>query len=85
MEHSAQRGLTMRTIEMIGVGKKLITTNKGIRDYDFYNADNIYVIDRENPVVSEEFWTSSYKEISTEILNRYSIESFVKDIFSVKE
>ena len=85
VEHSAQRGLTMRTIEMIGVGKKLITTNKGIKDYDFYNADNICIIDRENPVVNEEFWTSSYKEISPEILNRYSIERFVKDIFSVKE
>ena len=85
VEHSAQRGLTMRTIEMIGVGKKLITTNKGIKDYDFYNEDNICIIDRENPIVNDDFWTSSYKEIPAEILKKYSIESFVKDIFNVKE
>ena len=85
VEHSAQRGLTMRTIEMIGVGKKLITTNKLIKEYDFYNADNIYVIERENPTVEEAFWISSYKDVPQEILNRYSLESFVKDIFDIKE
>ena len=38
-----QQGLTMRTLESIGAGKKLITTNKSIQHYDFYNTNNIAI------------------------------------------
>lgn len=85
VEHGAQRGLTMRTIEMIGVGKKLITTNKGIKEYDFYNENNICIIDRGNPRVREDFWTSNYEAVPEEILSRYSLKSFVQEIFDIKE
>lgn len=84
VEHAAQRGLTMRTIEMIGVGRKLITTNKSIKEYDFYNENNICVIDRDNPKVSDAFWTSSYEDVPGEIIGRYSLSSFVKDIFDIR-
>lgn len=85
VEHAAQRGLTMRTIEMIGLNKKLITTNQSIEKYDFYNKNNICVIDKQNPVVREDFWKSDYEPIPQEILRRYSLTAFVQDIFDVKE
>lgn len=85
VEHSAQRGLTMRTIEMVGMGKKLITTNTGITKYDFYHPNNICVIDRDDPKVPEDFWTSAYVPVSREILQRYSLGAFVRDIFDIKE
>lgn len=83
VEHSAQRGLTMRTIEMVGMGKKLITTNTGIQKYDFYNPDNICIIDRNNPVVPADFWDKAYTPIPQSIIDRYSLESFVREIFDV--
>ena len=43
-----QTGLTMRTIETLGLKRKLITTNKNIKQYDFYNENNIFVIDKDN-------------------------------------
>lgn len=46
IEHPGQRGLTMRTLEVLGAGKHLITTNPNIRNYAFYRPDRVTVIDR---------------------------------------
>lgn len=81
VEHIKQRGLTMRTIEMIGMGKKIITTNSYIKSYDFYNPNNIYLINRNSPTVDESFWTSKYEQVPKEIFDRYKIESFVRELF----
>lgn len=85
VEHEKQNGLTMRTIEMIGSNKKLITTNTTIQTYDFYDPNNICIIDRDDPCVPEEFRTSPYRPIPDEILQRYSLRAFVQDIFDIKE
>ena len=44
ISHPGQSGLTMRTFETIGAGKKLITTNADIKNYPFYNPENIFNI-----------------------------------------
>ena len=41
-----QVGYTMRTIENLCAGKKLITNNQAIRDEPFYSDDRIHVFDR---------------------------------------
>jgi hypothetical protein len=61
IEHPNQHGLTMRTIEMLGMQKKLITTNKNIVEYDFYNPKNICIIDRFKPNISEDFLYSKFE------------------------
>jgi hypothetical protein len=48
VNHSAQTGLTMRSIETIGARKKLITTNREVEEYDFYDPTRIHVIDPEH-------------------------------------
>jgi spore maturation protein CgeB len=58
INHPQQSGLTSRTFEALGAKRKLITTNKNIVEYDFYNDRNIYVLDRNNPVVDPAFFTS---------------------------
>lgn len=60
IQHPRQTGLTMRTIEMIGMNKKLITTNQSIKNYDFYDVNNVAVVDREKIEIPEEFFSSSY-------------------------
>jgi len=85
VEHTEQRGLTMRTIEMVGMGKKLITTNSGILEYDFYDPNNICVIDRHDPKIPEAFWSSAYLPVPKEVLDRYTLNAFVRDIFDRKE
>lgn len=85
VEHQKQRGLTMRTIELVGMQKKIITTNTMVKKYDFYNPANICVIDRQNPVVEESFWDREYEPVPQGILDRYSIRAFVREIFDLKE
>lgn len=80
IEHKKQRGLTMRTIELVGMQKKIITTNKSVTEYDFYDPANICVIDRENPIVDEAFWNSEFKPVLPDVLKKYSLEQFVEDI-----
>jgi hypothetical protein len=81
IEHPNQKGLTMRTFEVLGKGKKLITTNKNITKYDFYNTSNILVIDRYNPVIDKDFIDSNYQPLPVNIYYKYSIDGWLEDIF----
>ncbi|MBV5277928.1 MAG: hypothetical protein J0647_02615 [Campylobacteraceae bacterium] len=81
INHPAQHGLTMRTFEAFGMHKKLVTTNINIKNYDFYNKSNILVIDRENPIVDTEFFTTPYVFPSQELYEKYSLHSWIKFVF----
>lgn len=73
VQHPMQTGLTMRTLEMVGMKKKMITTNQDIVNYDFYRRDNIMVVDRNHVKYKKEFFESAYKEIDEQIYEYYSI------------
>lgn len=75
-----QIGLTMRTFETLGARRKLITTNKDIINYDFYNPNNILVIDRNNVSVSEKFVTEPYQDIDEHIYKKYSLSSWLQTV-----
>lgn len=83
IEAPSQNGLTMRTIEMLGLKKKLITTNKDIVNYDFYNPNNICVISRENPHLSDGFANSPYVDVPREIYNKYYLNSWILDVLGM--
>ncbi|MFM5068834.1 hypothetical protein ACEUBL_07080 [Aeromonas veronii] len=80
VEHPNQQGLTMRTIEMLGLQKKLITTNKNIIDYDFYHPNNICVVDRQNPKINTVFLYSDYCTIDQGIRESYALNSWLKKL-----
>jgi len=83
IHHPNQSGLTMRAIECLGARRKLITTNKDIKNYDFFRANNIMVIDRENPIISEEFLSTDYELLQDEIYKKYSISQWVSDVLTM--
>jgi hypothetical protein len=85
IQHAGQKGLTMRTIEMIGAKKKIITTNKEIMEYDFYNPNNIFYLDRDNIELKKSFFDNPYKEIDKEVYSKYSIGGWLQDVFSPSE
>lgn len=80
VENVAQHGLTMRSIEMLGLRRKFITTNKDIVNYDFYNPNNILVIDRENPVVDMSFFEKPYETLDEELYRKYSLENWILEV-----
>lgn len=81
INHPGQKGLTMRTFEAIGAGKKLITTNSEIKKYPFYTPANFFVIDRNDIQLDTAFFQSDYQEIDADLYYRTSIEGWLSDIF----
>lgn len=75
IESPNQNGLTMRTIEVLGGGLKLITTNKKILDEDIYNESNILVINRQLIKIDKEFLDNNIN-IHSEII-KFNINSWV--------
>lgn len=83
IEHPRQHGLTMRTFEAMGSHKKLITTNVQVQECDFFNEQNICVIDRANPVVPRNFLESPFSLISADLYHRYSVEGWMDEVLEL--
>lgn len=80
LAHNNQNGLSFRPFEALGLHKKLITDNKEIANYDFYNPNNILIIDHNNPIVPDEFLNSDYESLPPSIYEKYSAKSWVNFI-----
>jgi hypothetical protein len=83
IEHSKQRGLTMRTFETLGASKKLITTNSQITSYDFYDKNNILIINRLNPIIPNIFFQIKYKSINPSVYYKYSLSGWLDELLSI--
>lgn len=73
---AGQTGLTIRTIECLGAKRKLITTNKDIIKYDFYNENNILIYEGsidKNAL----FFKSEYQDINENIYKKYSLREWL--------
>lgn len=80
VENASQHGLTMRSMEILGLRKKFITTNKDIINYDFYNPNNILVLDRKNPVIDMSFFQKPYEMLDEQIYRKYSLENWILEV-----
>ena len=78
-----QTGLSFRVFEAMAFQKKIITTNKSITSYDFYNPNNILVIDNEDLEINNTFFQIDYQTIPDEIYNLYTLDSWVETIFNL--
>lgn len=83
INHPGQNGLTMRTFETLGAGRKLITTNPKVKAYPFYDSQNIHIIDRANIHFEESFFKSDFNDMSSEIRKSMSLEGWIKEIFGL--
>jgi len=80
IQHPKQTGLTMRTIEMLGANKKIITTNSNIKEYDFYSESNIFIVQRNMENLDMNFFKSEYIPVANNIKERYSIEAWLLEL-----
>lgn len=85
INHPKQVGLTMRTIESIGMRRKLITTNSDILNYDFFNNNNVRILDRNKIDIDLNFIGSNYKNVNEDVYNKYSLSSWISQILEVKD
>lgn len=80
-----QNGLTFRVFESIGLNKKLITTNPNIVHYDFYNPNNILIIDAKKITFNLDFFETDYEQIPEEIFKKYTLNHWVETVFDLKK
>ena len=76
-----QDGLSFRIFEAMKLGKKIITTNRSVTTYDFYDSRNIFVWENENTIPARDFFTAPYSPPPVEILNKYSLQKWIVTIF----
>ena len=80
INHPAQSGLTIRTFEALGAGKKIITTNPEIKKYPFYDEHNILIIDREEPELRLDFFQSPFRPLDRNVLFNMSLSGWINEI-----
>lgn len=76
-----QTGLSLRTMEAIFMGKKLITNNTKIKNEKFYNKDVIFLIDDlSNEDISRELYEfiKSSKKIDARFKEYYNFRNWLK-------
>lgn len=85
-----QDGLTARFMWALGAEKKIITTNKFVKKYDFYSPEQIYIVDDdlnfENNPIFTNFVRSEFHmtEKQREIIKQYRIDFWIKNFFENK-
>lgn len=84
LQRPKQKGLSFRIFEGIALEKKIITTNKDIVNYDFYDANNIAVVEPNDIKISQEFFTTPYKKLDDSIVNKYHISTWVNTVFNLE-
>lgn len=71
-------GLTIKVCEAVCYNKKLITTNKHVVDYPFYDSRFILVIDKPEDISKEFFENNIYVEYTQEGKEYFSADNFLK-------
>ena len=83
LQRPKQKGLSFRIMEAIALEKKIISTNKDLINYDFYNPNNITIVDSNDIKIDSLFFKTPYESISPEIVHKYHISSWVNQIFNL--
>lgn len=78
-----QEGLSFRVFEALGFDKKLITTNKEVRNYDFYNPENILIIDSDKPVITNDFLWKKFEPVHPAIKDKYRRDAWIKEVLDI--
>lgn len=74
-------GLSMRIMECLFQRKKVVTNGKLVRDYDFYDKRNIFVLGEDDIQKLPEFLNTPYYDVSDEIKQQYDFDRFVERFF----
>lgn len=75
-----QAGLTWRAVEALLLRKKLITTFKDVKQYDFYCKENVFIWGEDDIRTLKTFIDSPYKVIDKDIVEQYTFAGWLKNL-----
>ena len=79
-----QYGLSFRVFEAMALEKKIITDNEKIKNYDFYNPNNILVLNKDFSNITKDFFETPYQSLPEEIYKKYTLEKWVERVFNLE-
>ena len=79
-----QYGLSFRVFEAMALEKKIITDNEKIKNYDFYNPNNILVLNKDFSNMTKEFFETPYQSLPEGIYKKYTLEKWVERVFNLE-
>ena len=77
------KGLSFRVFESIGYHKKLITTNESVRQHEFYNPNNIFILKDNNFHELLAFLNTRYEPIPEVIREKYSFKHWINYVLDL--
>ena len=80
INYRKRSGITFQCFPVIAENKKLITTNKYIAYEDFFNPNNILIIDEKDPYIALEFLQKSCVPVDISYLR---LDNWLKTIFNI--
>ncbi|MBC7556886.1 MAG: hypothetical protein H7195_08000 [Chryseobacterium sp.] len=78
-----QRGLSFRIFEAMALGKKIISDNESLKNYDFYKPENILILNKDFTNLNRMFFETLYEPLSEEIYRQYTLEAWVETVFEL--
>ncbi|MDX6979501.1 CgeB family protein [Citrobacter freundii] len=81
INHPDQSGLTMRTLEALGVGAKVLTTNFNIKDSELYKKGYVAIVDRKLPTFNSSIFR---KDVKVDV-SEYYIDNWVVKLIASKK
>lgn len=75
--NKGQHGLTLRALEALFQRRKLITDNLSIKEYDFYDPDNIFICGHDDMVDIKTWLEKPFKDVPEAVKSQYSAESWL--------
>ncbi|MGV3459683.1 MAG: hypothetical protein ACO1N9_04420 [Flavobacterium sp.] len=79
-----QDGLSFRVFDALGYQRKLITTNKTIALYNFYNPENILILDKDNLQFPADFFEKPYQPLPDDVYHQYTLDAWTDAVFGLK-
>ncbi|WP_370897561.1 glycosyltransferase family protein [Chryseobacterium gossypii] len=80
-----QYGLSFRVFEAMALEKKIITDNDAIKSYDFYNPNNILVLNSSCSNLEKDFFDRPYEKIPEDIYYKYTLDNWVNKVFDLNK
>jgi len=85
LQRNNQMGLSFRIFEAMALEKKFITDNFTIKNYDFYNPENILILNDDFSNIEKSFFETEYQSIPQEIYYKYTLDNWVNTVFNLRK
>lgn len=78
-----QTGLSFRIFEAMALEKKIIADNETLKNYDFYNPNNILILNESYSNIERDFFDTPYEKLPEDIYQKYTLDHWINTVFKI--